>query len=101
MINELKQSIAQRTGIPEEFLTGETPDELMDQADRLMQFAAGSRDKTTAEMFSDWFSGEAEKHLQASKKYVIPFDGKQDPEGDDPRPTWEQFADWLHNERGL
>ena len=59
-IDELKQEIGQRTGIPGELLTGENAEELIAQSKALLALKRDSAPKTAQEMtpreqFSQWF----------------------------------------------
>lgn len=61
---ELKQEIAQRTGIPAVLLTGETAEENIAQAKALLAYKReheAQRPKTAAEQFSDWIGGQLEE----------------------------------------
>lgn len=60
---EVKQEIAQRTGIPVTLLTGETAEENIAQAKALLAYKReheAQRTKTTQEQFGDWLGGRLE-----------------------------------------
>lgn len=60
---EVKQEIAQRAGIPETLLTGESVEENIAQAKAILAYKREhetQRTKTTQEQFSDWLGGRLE-----------------------------------------
>ncbi len=60
---ELKQEIAQRTGIPAALLTGETAEENIAQAKAILAYKReheAQRPKTAQEQFSDWLGDQLE-----------------------------------------
>lgn len=61
---ELKQEIAQRTGVPAVLLTGETAEENIAQAKALLAYKReheAQRPKTAQEQFSDWLGAQVEE----------------------------------------
>lgn len=63
-LEELKQEIAQRTGVPAVLLTGETAEENIAQAKAFLAYKReheAQRPKTAAEQFADWFGGQMEE----------------------------------------
>lgn len=116
-VEELKQEIAQRTGVPAALLNGETAEENIAQAKALLAYKREcdeQRPKTTAEKFSDWLNAQAgedapqaapeaattalEAATQATATaggYPIVRDGGEASGLPDPRPAREQFAEWL------
>lgn len=58
-LNELKQTIEQRTGVPASLLTGETAEENIAQARALLAYRKEyeqQRPKDASEQFSEWFN---------------------------------------------
>ncbi len=58
-IDELKQQIEQRAGLPASLLKGETPEEILTAAEALLTYkqqCEEERPKSTAEQFSAWFN---------------------------------------------
>lgn len=97
-IEELKQTIEQRTGIPKTLLTGETAEEDIAQAKALLAFKkeheAQRPKKRTAEQFSDWLSVQYGEGLQDTANAALG-------EIRDERSTAQQFADWLSRQGRL
>lgn len=63
-LEELKQEIAQRTGVPAVLLTGETTEENIAQAKAILAYKReheAQRPKTAQEQFSDWLGGKLEE----------------------------------------
>ena len=112
---ELKQEIAQRTGVPAVLLTGETAEENIAQAKALLAYkreADAQRPKSTAEQFSDWMkaqegtdqpdtAGEAlarieeQARIDAGGYPSLQDGGSVNVNLGDGRSTREQFTDWL------
>lgn len=66
-IEELKQTIAQRTGVPVSLLTGETIEENIAQAKALLAYKKESerqRPKTASEQFAAWAGEQMEEKQQ-------------------------------------
>ena len=85
-IEELKQTIEQRTGVPASFLTGETAEENIAQAKALLAYkreAQQQRPKTTAEQFSDWLGGQLEERdRQTAAAFGLNYEApEKDPAG--------------------
>ena len=62
-LDELKQTIEQRAGVPASLLTGETAEENIAQAKAMLAYKREyeqQRPKTTAERFSDWLGAQLE-----------------------------------------
>lgn len=60
---ELKQTISNKVGIPANLLTGNTDQEIIEQARQLLTFKADAEQKqpaklSTSEQFARWISGE-------------------------------------------
>ena len=122
-MDELKQTIEQRTGVPAEFLHGETAEETIALARALLAYkrdvekkADALRTKSTREQFDEWFSaeygaeepqdGRTEALAEIEEAARIAGGGypriKDGGEIDhstlpDSRPTWQQFAEWFDN----
>ncbi len=121
-IEEIRQQIEQRTGVPAYLLTGETAEDNILQARKLLQFKRehnsqdNSQDnRSTAEQFAEWFNGQylplqedperaalediAEAVRIENGGFPIVRDGGQITADriPDSRPTREQFAEWLED----
>ena len=71
-LEELKEQISIRTGIPTSLLTGDSEKGILNQARALMAYKAEGekeRQKSTSEQFSEWFKAVS---------------GNEDPEASDP-----------------
>lgn len=110
--DELKKEIERKTGVPAILLTGETAKENIEQAKVLLTYRIKNQSltqKTNREQFSDWWNDvqgievkdEAVEALDkieaAAAAYPKAQDGGEvDPNHlPDPRPTREQFSDWI------
>ena len=122
-IDELRQEIEQRTGVPASLLTGETLEENIAQAKALLAFKKEGNDnrkKSTGEQFVDWIGAKVdERTRQAADTFGIQT-APTDPEGaalfeierkakagfrdggevdysrfPDTRQTREKFRDWF------
>lgn len=117
-LEELKQEIAGKTGIPATLLNGETAEENIAQAKALLAYrrqTESTRKKSTAEQFSEWFRAAqgveetdeagaalndiAERARVDAGGYPCLNDGgdpyingKEAPDG---RSAAEQFAEWF------
>lgn len=114
-INELKNEVEARTGIPVSLLTGETSEEVIAKAKAILAFKkehAAEAPQTPAQQFAKWMQatqgiGEADEAGQAladledslrGYSYRIPDGGnpyineKQIPDGRTPA---QQFADFM------
>lgn len=85
-IEELKQTIEQRTGVPASLLKGETAEENIAQAKALLAYKRESeqqRPKTATEQFSDWFSGYmGERDRQTAAAFGLHYEAPEtDPAG--------------------
>lgn len=85
-IEELKQTIEQRTGVPASLLTGETAEENVAQAKAMLAYKreyAQQRPKTAAEQFSDWLGGQLEeKSRQTAAAFGLHYEAPEtDPAG--------------------
>lgn len=83
---ELKQEIAQRTGIPAALLTGETAEENIAQAKALLAYKReheAQRPKTAQEQFADWIGGQLdERDRQTAATFGLQYTPRQtDPAG--------------------
>lgn len=116
-IEELKQAIEQRAGVPASLLTGETAEENIALAKAFLAYKkeyAAKQPKSTREQFADWFNKQqgiepqdtaaqalAEIEEQAridAGGYPRIADGGNVLAGGhlpDGRPASEQFADWA------
>lgn len=114
-IEEIKQAIEQRTGIPGPLLTGETAEEVISTAKALLAFwreNAEQKPKTARDQFSDWFGavqGIEEPDIKLNALLEIEEAARVDAGGyprvkdgtveqnplPDPRPAAEQFTDWF------
>lgn len=76
-VEELKQELAQRTGVPAVLLTGETAEENIAQAKAFLAYKKeyeAQRPKTAAEQFSDWLGGQLEeKDRQTAATYGLQY----------------------------
>lgn len=119
-IDELKQQIEQRTGVPASLLNGETWEENIAQAKALLAYrkqGEAERPKSNAEKFGEWFNAlqgvEEQDEAGAALNEIAeaarvdaggypsvndggnPYiNGRQAPDG---RSTAEQFAEWFSN----
>ncbi len=113
-IDELKQTIEQRTGVPASFLTGETAEENIAQAKALLAYKRESQTQTqpksNAQKFAEWLGAQAgaEPQDEASAAladveeaaraeaggYPLMNDGGEVTGLPDARPAREQFSDW-------
>lgn len=62
-IDELRQAIQQRTGVPADLLTGETAEENIAQAKAMLAFKRereAQRPKSAREQFAEWMTGNVE-----------------------------------------
>ena len=85
-IEELKQTIEQRTGVPASLLTGETAEENIAQAKAMLAYKRAyeqQRPKTAAEQFSDWLGGQLEeKNRQTAAAFGLHYEAPEtDPAG--------------------
>lgn len=123
-IDDLKREIEQRAGIPVDLLTGQTSREVLNRANKLLEYKERAQQiepKETREVFGAWFTNlygtkkpdpareaiaaleDAERNeagiYPATKDGGDPYiNGKEAP---DPRPNHEQFAEWLKNKLTL
>lgn len=111
-IEEIKQEISRRTGVPTSFLYGETLEENVALAKAVLLYRKekrGSATKTTREQFAEWFSGSdevADRTEEAMSNleefYRASFYPQVDDKGEvanmpEGRPASEQFAEWFGN----
>lgn len=115
-IDELKQTIEQRAGVPASLLTGETAEEVIARTKAILAFKRElepQRTKTAREQFADWYNatrgtegpdpaGAALADIEEAARteaggYPRTKDGGETGarKAADPRPAREQFADWL------
>lgn len=117
-IDELKQQIEQRTGVPASLLNGETAEENIAQAKAMLAYKKqheAERPKSNAEKFGEWFRAAqgieeqdaagaalqevAEAYRVEAGGYPSVHDGGNPyingKEAPDPRPAREQFAEWF------
>lgn len=117
-LENLKNEIEQRTGVPASLLSGETPEENIAQAKALLAYKReheAQQPKTTAEQFADWMNarqgiypedteGAALADIEEAVRveaggYPMTRDGGEVNNLADLRPAREKFADWL-DQRG-
>ena len=117
-LENLKNEIEQRTGVPASLLSGETPEENIAQAKAFLAYkreCAEQQPKTAREQFADWMNakqgidpedteGAALADIEeavrvAAGGYPMTRDGGEVNNLADPRPAREKFADWL-DQRG-
>ena len=114
-INELKQEIEQRTGVPATLLTGETAEENISQAKALLVYkkeSAGTENVSPREEFTEWMNekqgidplGEAGMALSQIEESMRIQDGGYPIVKDggtitvpDGRTVKEQFAEWAYD----
>jgi len=115
-IDDLKRRIEEQTGVPASLLTGETAEENIAQAKAILAFKKeneAQRTKTTEEQLGEWLDAvqgiehqdpaaaaladiEEAVRVDAGGYPIVKDGGQIDTTGaPDPRPTREQFADWL------
>lgn len=114
--DEFKRLIEQQAGVPAALLDGNTPEEILATARKLVEYRSrneAQRRKSNAERFGDWFRvqmneeepkneagaalDEIEEALRRARGgYPAVRDQSSDP-GDlpDARPAREQFAEWF------
>lgn len=72
--DEFKSHIASKTGIPEELLTGETPEENLSLAASLLAFkrdSASTPHKSTSQQFADWVNSQTGEEPQSEISAVL------------------------------
>lgn len=110
-IDEVKQQIAERTGLPVNLLTGETAEENIIRAKALLAYAKTAepkQQKTGKEAFAEWLQDldetdtENDSRMQALKQYEDELRGYPSLQDkgeakaeEDTRPAGEQFATWF------
>ena len=105
-LEELRQEIERRTGVPATLLTGETAEENIAQAKALLAFRMGretQKPKSTAEQFAEWMQSqenvpdqtEAPPDPDAGNYPVLKDGGCVNVDLGDPRTTAAQFAEWA------
>ena len=125
-IDELKQTIEERAGIPASLLQAETPEEAIAQAKALLAYKREHTQKTTAEKFGDFAAAQLDaRNGRLSEAFGLNYsyhhtDPAQAALADieanikgstvidageissdmlpDPRPASEQFEEWLKKE---
>lgn len=121
-LEELKQEIAERTGVPALLLTGETAEENIAQAKALLAYKRDAeadiqRPRSTTEQFTDWLTardgieqpytaGQALADIEERARveaggYPMTMDGGEVTGLPDARPAREQFADWLNQKKAF
>ena len=113
-IEELKQIIEQRTGVPASLLTGETAEENIAQAKAILAYKRDlgtQTPRTTRDQFAEWLNASQGKEAQdtagaalaeiedAARMEAGGYPAVQD-SGEaaglpDPRPARDQFAEWF------
>ena len=113
-IEELKQIIEQRTGVPASLLTGETAEENIAQAKAILAYKRDldtQTPRTAQEQFAEWLNASQGKEAQdtagaalaeiedAARMEAGGYPAVQD-SGEaaglpDPRPARDQFAEWF------
>jgi hypothetical protein len=122
MINleELKQTIEERTGIPSKLLKGENAEEIIVSAKALLTYRREQetqRPRSTAEQFKEWIDGREGIEAQdtagaalADIEEAVRIEGGGYPRitdaGEvtglpDPRNTQQQFSEWFSNKSAL
>lgn len=112
-LDEMRQEISRRTGVPAEILTGETAEEQIAQAKAMLAYkkeSGGAVKKTEAEQFREWFNTVTGNGSASSEDPFIgleqelkqPYPTIQDASASDPLPkaedsVAESFANWLQN----
>lgn len=116
-LEDLKKEIEQRTGIPAALLSGETPEENIEQANALLAYKKDTelqRPKHTREQFAAWINAQQGIETQdtagaaladieeavrvAAGGYPKIKDGQAGVSNlPDARPEREQFAEWFNN----
>lgn len=116
-LEDLKNEIEQRTGVPATLLTGETAEENVSQAKALLAYKReyeAQQPKSAKEQFADWMQqkegiapedpeGAALADIENSLR-LYPTglrDGGEVTNLPDPRTAREQFADWLDRKGSL
>lgn len=112
-LDDLKQDIADKTGIPAHLLKGETAEETIAHAKALLAYkkdAEANREKTPREQFAEWLQAQEggqpeevdpmaqiEEDLRiASGGYPIVKDGgSANVQIGDARSPQEQFSEWI------
>ena len=114
-LEDVKNEIEQRTGVPASLLSGETPEENIAQAKALLAYKREhepQQPKSPREQFSEWFDSQrgidpqdtAAAELADLEEAVrteaggYPYmqDGGEASNMPDPRPASEQFAEWFN-----
>lgn len=114
-VEELKQAIERRTGVPVFVLTGETAEENIAQAKAIIAYKReheAQQPKTTSDKFAEWFrqlqgieetgaAGEALAQIEAAAGLdaggypTVTDGGGVNVKTGDGRPASEQFAEWF------
>lgn len=113
-LEEVKQEIEQRTGVPASFLTGETAEENIAMAKALLAYKkkkAAEAPRSPREQFAEWARGMAGEAPQNAAEdalapleealrvdaggYPMTADAGEVGNIPDPRPAREQFAEWF------
>ena len=116
-IEELRQTIEQRTGVPASLLNGETAEENIAQAKALLAFKrehAAAQARSSREQFAAWYTAQigedpqdtaaaALADLEEAERaeaggYPRTQDGGEVTGIPDARPAREQFAAWLEQQ---
>lgn len=111
--DEFKSHIASKTGIPEELLTGKSPEENLSLAASLLAFKSDSENtphKSASELFSDWFNNQMVEEPQSDISAVIDdlketafpsypklHDGGEITNIPDPSSNRDKFEEWASN----
>lgn len=115
-LENLKNEIEQRTGVPASLLSGETPEENIAQAKAFLAYKreyTEQQPKTAREQFADWMNAkqgidpeDTEGAALADIEEAVRVDaggypttkdgGEVQGNMPDPRPAREQFADWFN-----
>ena len=111
-IDELKQNIEQRTGVPAAIIQGETSEEVIAHAKALLAFklqedakAGRTESRPTKELFAMWINGEEEKldpnialaNIEKENSYPNLKDSGELPAGVQKESTQQLFAQWFNN----
>jgi len=100
-LDELKQQISTRTGVPVELLTATTPEASIEQAREILALK-GQQPKSTGEQFAAWLTGESSDDGLAALDQLfggypaVPDGGNPIIPRDTPK-TRDQFGEWFNH----
>lgn len=117
-IDDIKNQIEQRTGVPASLLNGETVEENIAQAKAFLAYkrqVEQEQPKSTKEQFKEWIQEESgmepekdeaaaylddlteEARIEAGGYPIVPDGGEANIPLTDSRPTSEKFVDWFYD----